>query len=116
MEERPFFSEKVKIGSGTHPASYTMGNLGCLLGVRRPARDVDSPSPFSDEIINNRSYAYTPCIRLHGIDKDKSVIFYFNILSGWKFPVPYKYTRGYAETQLVEALRYKSEGRGFDSR
>ena len=28
----------------------------------------------------------------------------------------YIYTRGYAVAQLVEALRYKLEGRGFDSR
>ena len=28
----------------------------------------------------------------------------------------YGYPRGYAVAQLVEELRYKSEGRGFDSR
>ena len=28
----------------------------------------------------------------------------------------YVYTWGHAVTQMVEALRYKSEGRGFDSR
>jgi len=27
----------------------------------------------------------------------------------------YTYERGHALAQLVEALRYKSEGRGFDS-
>ena len=28
----------------------------------------------------------------------------------------YHFTKGYAVAQLVEALRYKPEGRGFDSR
>ena len=28
----------------------------------------------------------------------------------------YRYSMGYAVAQLVEALRYKPEGRGFDSR
>jgi hypothetical protein len=32
------------------------------------------------------------------------------------FEVQYVYSGGNAVTQLVEALRYKSEGRGFDSR
>ena len=33
-----------------------------------------------------------------------------------KIYVTYIYLRGYAVVQLVEALRYKPEGRGFDSR
>ena len=33
-----------------------------------------------------------------------------------KFEKVYVKNRGHAVAQLVEALRYKSEGRGFDSR
>ena len=32
------------------------------------------------------------------------------------YKVKYTLVRGHAVAQLVEALRYKSEGRGFDSR
>jgi len=35
--------------------------------------DVDSSSPFSDEIMNNRSYTSTPCRCLHDMDKDDSI-------------------------------------------
>jgi hypothetical protein len=33
-----------------------------------------------------------------------------------KFRVPFYRVRGYVVAQLVEAMRYKPEGRGFDSR
>jgi len=39
---------------------------------------------------------------------NKRIASYFEILLWLK--------KGYAVTQLVEALRYKAEGRGFDSR
>jgi hypothetical protein len=34
----------------------------------------------------------------------------------WKITLPIAYALGHALAQLVEALRYKPEGRGFDSR
>ena len=39
-----------------------------------------------------------------------------NILTSLCTPIPILEDRFYAVTQLLEALRYKPEGRGFDSR
>jgi len=43
------FSAPVQTGPEAHPASYTMGT-GSFLGVKRPGRGVDHPSPSSAEV------------------------------------------------------------------
>jgi len=54
------FSAPVQTGSEAHTASYTVVT-GSFLGVKRPARDVDHPPPFSAEV-NERVeiYVYSP--------------------------------------------------------
>ena len=44
------FSAPVQTGPGTHPASYTMGNVS-FLGVKRPGRGSDHPSPYLARMI-----------------------------------------------------------------
>jgi hypothetical protein len=39
-----------RTGSGTHPASYTVGTTGCFLGVKRPGREADHSPPSSVEV------------------------------------------------------------------
>jgi hypothetical protein len=54
------FSAPVQTGSDAHPTSYTMGT-GSLLGVKRPRRDVDHPSPSSAEVKERvELYLYSP--------------------------------------------------------
>jgi len=43
------FSAPIQIGTGAHPASYTMGT-GSLPGVKRPGRGVDHPPPLSADV------------------------------------------------------------------
>jgi hypothetical protein len=43
------FSASVQIGSGTHPASYTVGT-GSFPGVQRPGRGADHPPSSSAEV------------------------------------------------------------------
>jgi hypothetical protein len=52
----------VQIGSGAHPASYTMDTGG----VKRPGRDADHSPATSAEVKKTWIYTSTP-IRLHGI-------------------------------------------------
>jgi hypothetical protein len=44
-----FFSSKAHTGSGTHPASYSVGSFP---GLMRPWRDVDHSSPSSGGVKN----------------------------------------------------------------
>jgi len=53
-------SAVLQIGSGVHPASYSMGN-GSFPRVKRPGRGVDHPPPFSAEIKERvELYIYSP--------------------------------------------------------
>jgi hypothetical protein len=45
------FFAQVQTGPGAHPASCTMGT-GSFLGVKRPGRGADHPSPSSAEVTN----------------------------------------------------------------
>jgi hypothetical protein len=42
-------SASVQTGPRAHPASYRMGAV-CFLGVKRPGRGLDHPSPYSAEV------------------------------------------------------------------
>jgi len=64
MEAR--FSAFVQIGSGAHPASYTMGT-GSYLGVKQPGRGLDHPPPFSAEVKKEYNYTSTPPLGLRGL-------------------------------------------------
>jgi hypothetical protein len=41
---------RVKNGSGSHPASYPMGNRGYFLGAKRPGREAENSPPSSPEV------------------------------------------------------------------
>jgi hypothetical protein len=58
---------RVLNGSGTHPASYSMGNRGFFLGVKQPGREADHSPSSSAEVKNAWSYTSIPLIRLHGV-------------------------------------------------
>jgi hypothetical protein len=94
------FSAPVQTGIGAHPASCTMGT-GSFLGVKWAGREVDHPLPSSAEVKERvQLYLYSPS------GPSWSVLRWtlrFTLL-------------GHAMTQLVKTLRYKPEGRGFDSR
>jgi hypothetical protein len=49
----------VQTGPGAHPVSCTMGTWS-FLGVKRPGRGADHPSPSSAEVENEKSYTSTP--------------------------------------------------------
>jgi hypothetical protein len=57
----------VPTGSGTHPASYTMGTRYFSLRVKCPGREADHSPPSSVEVKNTWSYTYTTPIRLHSV-------------------------------------------------
>jgi hypothetical protein len=51
----------VQIGSGAHPASYTMGTGGHFPGGKaRPGRDADHSPPSSAEVVNEELYLLSP--------------------------------------------------------
>jgi hypothetical protein len=56
-----------------------------------------------------------PLTSRHNVAPQKSLIFKPKTFSLLNYSLPHE-DMGYAMAQLVEALRYKSEGRGFDSR
>jgi len=62
---RARFSAAVLTDPGAHPASYTMGT-GSFLGVKRPGRGVDYPTPSSTEV-KEHSYTSTPSLGLRGL-------------------------------------------------
>ena len=54
------FSAPVQTGSGSHPASYTMGT-GSFPGVKRPGGGVGHPPPSSADVKERvELYIYTP--------------------------------------------------------
>jgi len=54
------FSAPVQTGLEAHPASYIMGT-GSFLGVKRPGRGVDHPTPPSAEVKERvELYLYSP--------------------------------------------------------
>jgi hypothetical protein len=59
----------VHTGSGTHPASCTMGTVGPFPGAKvRLGRDADHLPPSSAEVKSmSRSYTFSPPKRLHGV-------------------------------------------------
>jgi len=58
---------RVQNGSGSHPASYSMGTRGSFPGGKRPGREADHSLPSSSRSKNEWSYTSTPPIRLHGV-------------------------------------------------
>jgi len=64
-------------------------------------------------------YSYIPT-KLHGITSKKKVTLISSLWQILRFAEKFKLSSllfwGHAVAQLVEALRYKPEGRGFDSR
>jgi hypothetical protein len=54
-----------KIGSGTHPASYTMYTERCSFGVNWPGREPDH-SPSCSVEVNNGGFIPPLPIRLYG--------------------------------------------------
>jgi hypothetical protein len=44
------FHQRVKKGSGAHPASYSTGIRGSFLAIKRPGREADHSSPSSAEV------------------------------------------------------------------
>jgi hypothetical protein len=57
----------VQNDSGSHPASYPMGNRGFFPGVKRPGRKADHSPPSSAEVKECMElYLHSP-IRLHGM-------------------------------------------------
>jgi hypothetical protein len=54
------FSALVQTGPGAHPTSYAMGTRS-FLGVKRPGRGVDRPTPSSAEVKERlKLYIYSP--------------------------------------------------------
>jgi hypothetical protein len=51
--------QNVQAGSGTHPASYSVGT-GFFRGVKRPGSDVDRSPPSSAEVKNRYGSACIP--------------------------------------------------------
>jgi hypothetical protein len=51
---------RVKTGSGTHPASYSIGTRVSFPGVRRPGRESDHSPPSSAEVRNEWNYTSPP--------------------------------------------------------
>jgi hypothetical protein len=50
----------VETGSGAHPASYPMGNLGPFGGCKAPVREVEHSFLTSDEVKKAWIYTSTP--------------------------------------------------------
>jgi hypothetical protein len=50
----------VKTGSGTHQASYAMGNGAPFLGAKRPNRIADLSPSTKAELKKSRIYIFTP--------------------------------------------------------
>jgi hypothetical protein len=58
---------RVQDGSGTHPASYPMGNRGSLRGVKRPGCEADHSPPSSAEVKECvKEYLHSP-MRIHSV-------------------------------------------------
>jgi hypothetical protein len=45
-----FISKNFQIGSGVHPASYSMGTGAVFWGVKRPGREVNHSPPSSADV------------------------------------------------------------------
>ena len=60
------FSESVQTGTGSNPASYTMGT-GSFLGVKRPERRVDHPPHLEPGLKKDYSYTSTPPLGLRDL-------------------------------------------------
>jgi hypothetical protein len=43
-------NHRVRTGSGTHPVSYPMGNMGFSLGIKQLGREADYSPSFSAEV------------------------------------------------------------------
>ena len=103
------FSAPVQTGPGAHPTSYTVG--GSFPRLMRPGRGVDNPSPPRAEVKERiELYLYSP------YGPSLAVL-------GRPLPLPLIKKQTGAEfcvappaLRLVEALRYKPESCGFDSR
>ena len=60
------FSALVQTGTGTQPASYTMGT-GSFPGVKRPGRGVDHPPHLAPRLKIEWGYTSAPPLGLHGL-------------------------------------------------
>jgi hypothetical protein len=72
--------QMLQIGSGVHPATYSMGTGVLSLEVRRQGRDVDHLPPSSVEVKNESSCTFITPICLHGVDRDNFTIFTFSVI------------------------------------
>jgi hypothetical protein len=51
----------VKTGSGTHPASYTIGSWGAIsVGIKRPESEAEHSLPTNVDVRKRRIHAFTP--------------------------------------------------------
>jgi hypothetical protein len=64
-----FSPPKVQTGSGAQPTSVYFS------GKKRPGRDVNHPSPSRAEVMNERSCTFISFTYLHGVDRDRFIIF-----------------------------------------
>lgn len=55
--------QNIQTSSPAHPASYSMGNRGPILGIKRPGWEADHSPPSSADIKIERSYISTPQYR-----------------------------------------------------
>jgi hypothetical protein len=58
------FSKNTQTGSGTHPASYSMGTW-----IKQAGREVNHSPPSSVEVKNDWTCTTAPPIRLHDVDR-----------------------------------------------
>jgi len=66
-----FFIFGTQIGSGAHPASYSMGRGVLSRGAKHPGCDFDHSPPCSYEVKNEWRYISSPPMRFHGVGREK---------------------------------------------
>ena len=98
---------------GAHSASCTTGTTFFVPEIKRSSRDAAHSSPSSIEVKNEWSCTSTAPIRFHGVDRDK--FSFISIANSLYFKLLLFTFLGYSVAQLVEAMCYKPEGRGFES-
>jgi hypothetical protein len=62
--------QNFQIGSGVHPASYTIGTGFVLGGQSGPGREVNHVAPSMIEVRNEWSCTSSPPVYLHDLDRD----------------------------------------------
>jgi hypothetical protein len=80
---REFLFQSIQAGSGTQPASSSLGNRGRFLR-KRPGREVYHSALFSARVKNVWSYTSSASIRLHGVNRDNSMTLIAVVVAGDK--------------------------------